>query len=134
MNHIVHNPGAIQGLIMGLQTLLETQRDVTPKLDPQIFERPIGETTRTYLLAAIHELHGLLDELDWKVWTPPQELDKDRIADEFADVLAFLGIIEWILYHRVGLTPTDLAKAYKAKTKENASRAITYGKQQPLEV
>ena len=134
MNHILHDTGAIQGLIIGLNVLATTQKDVTPILDPQIFERPIDETTQTYLLAAIHGLHGLLDELDWKVWTPPQELDKDRIADEFADVLAFLGIIEWILYHRVGLTLTDLAKAYKAKTKENASRAITYGKQQPLEV
>lgn len=134
MNNITYDAGAVRGLVIGLRVLLETQRDVTPKLDPQIFERPIGETTRTYILAAIHEMHELLDELDWKLWTPAKPLNKERIADEFADILAFLGIIEWVLFHRVGLTPEELAKAYKAKTKENAERAIRYGDQQPLEV
>ncbi len=132
MDHIAYDTGAVQGLILGLQVLLKTQQDVTPKLDPQIFERPIDETTRTYILATIVELTELMDELDWKLWTPPQPLDKDKIADEFADILAFLGIIQWILYHRVGLTPYDLARAYKAKTIENADRAKKYGKQQPL--
>ena len=121
-------------MVLGLKVLVDTQRDVTPKLDPMIFERPIDETTRSYILATIVELTELMDELDWKMWTPPKTLDKDRIADEFADILAFLGIIQWILFHRVGLTSEDLARAYKAKTKENARRAREYGSQIPLEV
>jgi len=123
-----------QGLKLGLKVLLTTQNIVTPKLDPQVLERPIEDTTRSYVLALVHEVHELLDELNWKMWKPNKPINRERVLDEFADILAFLGVMEMILYHRLGITPDELAHAYRNKTKENQRRAVEYGKQTSLEV
>lgn len=77
--------------------------------------------------AVIGELVELADKVGFKIWKDAPELtdaSKADIADEFADVLAFLGQLMVILYNRTGLSPVDLAMAYHNKSHKNLKRFI----------
>ena len=55
-----------------------------------------AEYWRTHVLAATDELHEVLDCIDWKPWSSHEgewKVDKEVLADEIADVLAFVGNI-----------------------------------------
>jgi NTP pyrophosphatase (non-canonical NTP hydrolase) len=64
-----------------------------------------------------------MHELDWKPWKRKDALDLDKVAEEFADVLAFLGLFVVLLQH-VGLDPDMLAMAYVAKSEKNKQRLL----------
>lgn len=53
-----------------------------------------AEYWRTHVLAALDELHEILDCLDWKPWSDTQgewQVDKETLTSEIMDLLAFLG-------------------------------------------
>lgn len=105
-----------------LQDLVDAERMIN-YARPQDMEGS-KDAVRTYVLAMIVELSELVQELDWKAWkdrqAPP---DNERVADEFADVLAFLGVITANVMAQTGLTYKQLSQAFTDKTKTNLRRA-----------
>lgn len=84
---------------------------------------PSPDQIRTYFLALMIEISELVQELNWKPWKIEKSLDKPRVADEFADILAFLGVIIEYL-NRLGISPESLASAYNMKVTINVARAL----------
>lgn len=76
----------------------------------------------TYGFAFIKETTELMDELGWKPWKPRKPINRDRVADEFADILAFLGLLTLYVMRLTGLTTDDLAQAYMRKSDVNVAR------------
>lgn len=70
------------------------------------------------ILAIISELSEILDEVNFKWWKDPQEIDQDRLTEEIVDVLHFF--VSMCL--KAGIGPDDLYQAYVQKNKENFSR------------
>lgn len=109
----------------GLAALLAVQRRVSA-VDPIAMAEnehgePTKETLATYGFALASEVIELVKETSWRPWRDRKEVDKERFADEFADVLAFLGL--WVKYAGMfGLTPKHLAGAYARKSKVNVAR------------
>lgn len=80
------------------------------------------ETWRTYVLAAFVELAEFIQVLPWKPWRDSvKEIDSDKLLDEFADVLAFIGVLITIL-GELGYTPDDIARTYISKEFVNIDR------------
>jgi len=110
----------VERLAEGLRVLADTQRDVG-SVEPAWVTDVNPEYVRTTFLALIVELSELLQEFNWKPWKAPREVNLDRMVDEFADVLAFLGyIIMWLGY--MGADTGDLARGYRRKTAINYQR------------
>lgn len=115
-------------VMLGLHSLKTVQTVVSwPVKDavPDTGEVPTKDAVRSYFTAMHVELGELLQTLDWKPWKGDEEQcsipDKARTADEFADVLAFLGVILTHL-NAMGLDTAALAKAYTNKTRTNIER------------
>lgn len=112
-------------LTRGLALLKQTQFKVSGMVpgavqDPS--ERPSPEQVRTYFLALAVELYELMNEFPaWKPWKEPKPVDRDRVIDEFADILAFLGLILYYI-ETLGIDMVDLAEGYAKKTNVNVSR------------
>jgi len=108
----------------GINLLKVTQEVVSSTLpgcipDPGV--DPTPDQLRTYFLALNVELGELLQELNWKPWKESKAINKARVVDEFADVLAFTGIL-LVYLDRLGITTEDLAAGYAAKTSVNIQR------------
>lgn len=120
-----NNPGLYTGrLYDGLHLLLSIQSvtsRMTPDCIPPAGDPPTPDQIRTYFTALIVEITELLQELNWKPWKQERDVNLKRVADEFADILAFLGIIQ-VYLSRLGLSSSDLADAYVNKTMVNVSR------------
>lgn len=71
--------------------------------------------------ALVNEVNEFIDELDWKSWKT-SEIDKEKVAEEFADVMAFFFLNAAIACDRAGLGPGDLVEAYKNKSIKNVKR------------
>lgn len=127
------DPNDVEKLADGLEVLLRVQLTVSPSLDGHALE-PSRANKLLYGYALQHEVGELLDVLGWKPWKANKRPNRERVLDEFADVLAFLGLI--VHY----LTQTDvaveegqitqrpilvdhLAQAYVSKSYENMARA-----------
>jgi|GEM_PF-1026289 dimeric dUTPase (all-alpha-NTP-PPase superfamily) len=82
-------------------------------------QEPITRCT-TWTRALIHECCELDDELNWKPWKNPQNLEANREArlEEMADILHFF--LQLALDQ--GFGPTDLYHAYVRKNAENRQR------------
>jgi len=112
-------------LAHGLTALLTTQAVVSSRI-PGCIPLP-GEPLERHQLAVYAfalqvEIAELLQELQFKPWKNPRPLQADRIADEFADVLAFIGVLLYHIYHLTGLTPAILANQYVEKSNVNWER------------
>lgn len=73
------------------------------------------------------EVFELLQELGWKYWADKKEMTPERvarIADEYADVLAFLGTLTYYVLARTGLSPADLEAAFVKKFYVNRQRFL----------
>lgn len=82
------------------------------------------DTIRTYVLATIIELAEFIQTLPWKPWrTSVKEIDDKKILDEFADILAFIGVLITIL-NNMGYSPDQIADAYIKKEHINIDRFI----------
>ena len=72
-------------------------------------------------LALLSEVVEFMNEMHWKSWKQAHPVNIDRAADEFADILAFLGYL--ILWMGVlNVSPSQLAEAYEKKTAINIAR------------
>lgn len=100
----------------GLWAIIRTRADAMG--NELALKPPTKEQIRTAFLALMVETVELLCELDWKPWKRRRvEGDGEKIADEFADILAFLAIIMCYLMRGSQVTPYDLAGAYQRKMK-----------------
>jgi len=90
---------------------------------PEKDEPVTKDMLRTYVLAMTVELMEFLQTLDWKPWKNKAVINEERVIDEFADILAFQGVIIYYL-RRMGITPERLAKGYAKKSVENISRFL----------
>ena len=118
--------GSKYGLATGLDTLRFVQSNTSalaPNCIPDGNQTATADQLRTYFLALIIELGELVQELNWKPWKESKSINKERVADEFADVLAFLGIILEYL-DRMGVSPQDIAEQYAVKTEVNVNRFL----------
>ena len=107
-------------LANGLNALMHTQSYVSGILGRETLD-PTPENIRTYALALSQEIHEFINELGWKPWKAQKARDRARVLDEFADVLAFVGL--FVVYLRaMGALPTDLAEAYVDKSQVNIKR------------
>lgn len=70
------------------------------------------------VLAMVSELGELLNEVNFKWWKNPKEIDYNAIKEELVDILHFL--ISMCL--KVGITADDLYQAYLTKNRENFAR------------
>lgn len=108
----------------GLRALAGVQSVVSAQVKDAL---PVGgdvppTNILTYGYAFIKEVTELMDELGWKPWKPRKPIDVERVADEFADVLAFLGLLVLYVLRLTGLTTADLAAAYMRKSDVNMDR------------
>lgn len=69
-------------------------------------------------LAIISELAELLDEVNFKWWKNPKELNEEAIQEELVDILHFF--VSMCL--KMGMTAEDLYQGYLRKNKENFKR------------
>ena len=73
-------------------------------------------------LAMISELAELLDEVNFKWWKNPKEIDYSLVKGELVDILHFFTG----MCLRVGMDAEELFRLYMEKNKENFDRQ--YGK------
>ena len=117
----------VMTLTEGLGMLALNQKVISqgdPECIPPEGQAPSKDAVRSYALALMIEVAEFTQELDWKPWKTKQLVDQERVADEFADILAFLGII-LIYLDRMGISPSVLARAYNHKSKINIDRFIS---------
>ena len=69
-------------------------------------------------LAMLSELAELLEEVNFKWWKNPHELNNENIREELSDILHFF--ISMCL--EAGMTADDLYNVYVGKNKENHAR------------
>ena len=69
-------------------------------------------------LAMISELAELLEEVNFKWWKNPHELNNGNIREELSDILHFF--VSMCL--EAGMTADDLYNVYVGKNKENHAR------------
>lgn len=89
---------------------------------PERCGRPEPEQVAVYTLALQREAQELAEELGWKPWKKLPEINRERVLDEFADVLAFLGLIATYVASVTDATPEEIALAYMRKSEVNVAR------------
>lgn len=70
------------------------------------------------VLAMVSELAEVLDEVNFKWWKNPRELDDSAVKEELVDVLHFF--IGMCIHS--GMTADELFEIYRAKNQENYDR------------
>ena len=116
-------------LTLGLESLMRVQKEVSggvPGAIPAPGLYPSKDAVRTYSLALITEIAEWLQDLDTRPWKndlteAAPVVDNDTLAEEFADMLAFLGILIYYM-NQWGIPPERLASAYVAKSNINIER------------
>lgn len=69
-------------------------------------------------LAVMSELAELLNEVNFKWWKNPKEVNEKNVKEELIDILHFfIGMC-----NRIGMSSTELFKIYIEKNKENFKR------------
>ena len=102
---------------LGLAHLRDAQKPLLERMGDYNTDR---DTLARYGNAWMIEIAELVNETPWKKWKQ-KPIDPDRIRDEMADVLAFLGV--WLnILSLWGITVTELALAYDEKNKRNHRR------------
>ena len=69
-------------------------------------------------LAMVSELAELLEEVNFKWWKNPHELNRENIREELSDILHFFVS----MCIEAGMTADDLFKQYVGKNRENFRR------------
>ena len=120
-------PEAIPDLILGLEALLKVHTNTNElvkqngnKLNDVLLEKDV---LRTYVLALMVELGEFIQTMDWKPWRVKTRATDEIILDEFADILAFIGVLLTIL-NANGLRPKAVAEAYGKKEHVNVARFL----------
>jgi hypothetical protein len=117
----------ITRLAEGLEVLRKTQGFVSSKSPdgPQeLADWAEPEFVRSYILAMIVELTEFMNELNWKPWlTAKKSVDLTLLALEFADILAFQGVLLKIMEAH-GIDARAIADAYDTKSDRNLARFV----------
>ncbi len=79
---------------------------------------PMEEWLQKQTLAMISELSELLEEVNFKWWKNPHELNQAAIHEELSDILHFF--ISMCI--EAGMSAEDLYQVYAGKNKENVLR------------
>lgn len=114
-------------LAEAIRILAETQAEVSDFV-PGATNMPISpEQVRTYAFALISEVTELANAIGWKPWKQLGEIlepveGRERVIDEMADILAFLGLLMYYLTEGFGITPAEIADKYHAKSMTNVAR------------
>ena len=103
-----------------LDSIFEMQRGFQDKLkrERHLDGIPMEEWLQKQTLAMVSELAELLEEVNFKWWKNPHELNADSIHEELADILHFY--ISMCI--ESGMTAEDLYRVYAGKNKENFDR------------
>lgn len=113
-------------LAAGLRHLAEVQRQVSAMVPDTITEEVTNPQVTTVSFALSGEVFELAQKLGWKPWKANYaeftNEERSDIAEEYADILAFLGLLTNYVCQRTGLTIEDLATAYQQKTLKNIRR------------
>lgn len=117
------NQDETNSLYSALMMLKEIQHDVSSMVPGAITDAPPSpDQIRTYFLAMAVEIYELMSEFPgWKPWKEPKAVNRERVVDEFADILAFTGVILNYI-DQLGISMVDLARGYAHKTNVNISR------------
>lgn len=85
------------------------------KLDPSnLSDKEIVDLIRYYVLSIHKEADEVLDTCDWKLHVnSDNSIDRAKLYTELIDLQKFV----WGLMHICGMTPADIKKTYKNKTK-----------------
>lgn len=113
------------GIGNGLERLKEVQRVVAGMVPDFIGDGVTNEQITRTCFALSGEIFELAQELGWKTWKDNEEMtdeQREKIAEEFADVLAFLGILTHYVCERTELTTHQLQQAYFKKVEKNILR------------
>lgn len=103
---------------------LEHIFELQAKFDQALIEkRNLGhikpeEWIQKEVLAIVSELGELLNEVNFKWWKNPKEIDYSAVKEELVDILHFL--ISMCI--KAGMTADDLYQAYLVKNQENFAR------------
>lgn len=114
-----------------LYTLKTVQGVVSKPVEgciPEEGEFPTKDAIRTYALAMMVETAEFVQTLNWKPWKDKQVIDRYKVVDEFADILAFMGILVYYM-ELLGISQKQLADGYTKKSIENIERFL--GKHNP---
>lgn len=76
------------------------------------------EWVQKKVLATVAELMEVIDEVNYKWWKNPKDVDMDHIKEEMIDVLHFF--VSTCL--TLGMTPDELYQIYVSKNQENQNR------------
>lgn len=107
----------------GFLALIQNQRAISGLLED--LEAPTNTQVTRVSFALTGEVFELAQELGWKNWKQAPEMTPEqveKVAEEFADVVAFFGLLAVITCARTGLDHMDLAKAYMEKSEKNRLR------------
>ena len=105
-----------------LDELFQLQKE----LDEEIIARreltgiPMEHWVQKDILAIISELGEVLDEVNFKWWKNPKEIDPEALSEELVDVLHFF--ISMCIH--AGLDAHTLHRIYVEKNKENFNRQL----------
>jgi NTP pyrophosphatase (non-canonical NTP hydrolase) len=119
----IFDEGATDVLAQALGILVETEKLLVVNNNQDPGKEDVGQCA----FALCGEVHELADELGWKSWKLPRDADHERSKDEFADVLAFLGVMAQLTNTLAGTNCWSLAEQFRAKTRVNIER-INEGK------
>ncbi|MDN5346700.1 MAG: hypothetical protein PWP65_264 [Clostridia bacterium] len=81
-------------------------------------ELDVNTWVQKEVLAIVAELGELLEEVNYKWWKDPHEINLEAIKDELVDILHFLISI----CLKLGINAEDLYRAYCQKNAENFRR------------
>lgn len=114
-----------------LETIFAMQKALDEDIEKR---RGLNYTKEVWLqkgvLAMISELSEVLDEVNFKWWKNPKELNDAAIKEELVDVLHFfVGMCI-----RSGMTADELFSVYAAKNQENYDRQYGRSQKQGYEV
>lgn len=116
------------GIRQGLSALDEIHtatnklvRHESGRLDEHLEDESV---LHTYVLATIVELVEFLQTMQWKPWrVSVKEEDREHILEEFADIMAFLGVLVTVLRAK-GFSIADITNAYIRKELVNVRRFV----------
>lgn len=103
-----------------LEHIFELQKGFQDKLKKErhLEDIPMDQWLQKQTLAMISELAELLDEVNFKWWKNPHELEPAKIHEELSDILHFFVS----MCIESGMTADNLYRVYAGKNKENHMR------------
>lgn len=116
--------GAVD-LESGISMLTNIQSIVSGMVPGCISHPPTNRQVVEAAYAMIEEVHELVRLVGWKSWKENPDVTPElvsKIVDEYADVLAFQGLLTHLIELRTGIQPDQLVRGYVNKTIKNMRR------------